>query len=311
MKKILVLLLVLALVFAACTPSSTTGNDNPAGNTGTDNQGTDQGKDDQGTDEGKEPENKEPVENKIVYGSTTELSGNFWTSMWGNNAADAVVKDLIHGYGTVAYSKEEGAYIFDKTVVKNVESTDNADGTKTYTITINDDLVYSDKTPITAKDYVFAILAGSNPVFSEGGGNITAGYYYTGYTPYSEGTTDVFEGVRLIDDYTFSVTIIAEELPSFFDIELAGFGPWPIHIIAPNATIEDTGAGTKIAGEFNLDVINKTVLDNNGGYRYVPSVSCGPYLLDSYDTATKIAVLKINPEFKGDYNGQKPAAGFA
>ena len=243
----------------------------------------------------------------IVYGSTTELSGDFWTTMWGNNASDAVVKDLIHGYSTVTYSNQEGEYIIDPTVVKEHKVEENADGSKTYTFTINDDLVYNDETKITAKDFVFMILGGSNKAFVDAGaGSVMYGYYFVGFDDYNAGTTDVFKGVHLVDDYTFSVQIKPEELPNFFELELVAAGPWPMHVIAPEATIEETAEGAKIGGTFSTDVINETVLNNETGYRYLPKVTCGPYNLDSFDKASKIATLKVNDKFKGTYDGQKP-----
>ena len=55
--------------------------------------------------------------------------------------------DLIHGgYDTVVYTKE-GEFEYNPTVVASHEETENEDGTKTYTVTINDGLVWSDGTP--------------------------------------------------------------------------------------------------------------------------------------------------------------------
>ena len=56
---------------------------------------------------------------------------------------------LIHGLGAVTQTKE-GDFTYNPTVVKSHEEVENADGTKTYTVTINDGLVWSDGTPITA-----------------------------------------------------------------------------------------------------------------------------------------------------------------
>ena len=53
---------------------------------------------------------EEPVE--ITVGSTNQLSGFFFTDMWGNNTADIDVRALLHGYSTVAMSRS-GTYEID------------------------------------------------------------------------------------------------------------------------------------------------------------------------------------------------------
>src|SRR5699024_5396826 len=42
------------------------------------------------------------------------------------------------------------------------------------------------------------------------------------------------------------------------------------------------------------------------GYRYAPTVTCGPYLFDSFDVASAQCTLKVNPDYAGDYRGVKP-----
>lgn len=305
MKKILVLLLVFALVF------SFAGCSKPADDTNADTN-TDQNTDDNSSE--KPANGQKEAAGSLTYGNTTDMNGNFFTEMWGNNAADAIVKDLIHGYNTVTYQKETGTYEIDDTVVKNFQATENADGSKTFEIEINSDLVYSDGSAITAKDYVFNILLQSHPETTDIGAD-TSGYIdFVGFDEYNarpEGATegqvsDVFTGVRLLGDYKFSVTVKSENLPYFYDIYYAGVKPYPISVIAPNADIVDEGNGAKITGEFTSEILEKTINNAETGYRFYPKVTAGPYMLDSFDVSTKIAILKYNPNFKGDYNGQKP-----
>ena len=47
---------------------------------------------------------------------------------------------------------------WDPVVVKDHEVIENDDGSKTYRFEINDNLKWSDGSPITAKDYVFSLL---------------------------------------------------------------------------------------------------------------------------------------------------------
>lgn len=311
MKKILALMLVLALVFslAACGPKDKDTDVKPPVDNGNEQKGDDE------TPGNEEPGNQQrEAAGSITYGSNTDMNGDFFTTMWGNNASDAIVKDLIHGYNTVVYQKESGSYEVDSTVVKELKTTDNADGTKTFEIEINNDLVYNDGSPITAKDYIFAILLTSHPETTDIGGSTTGGIDYVGFEEYNkrpEGSeegqiSDVFTGVRLLGDHKFSLTVKASELPYFYDITFASVVPYPMSVIAPNADIVDEGNGVKITGEFSSEILDKTINDPDTGHRFNPKVTAGPYMLDNFDVSTKIAILKFNPNYKGDYNGQKP-----
>ena len=51
-----------------------------------------------------------------LVGSGTEVSGNFFTDMWGNNTSDIDVRAMLHGYATVAWTNE-ASYIPDATAV--------------------------------------------------------------------------------------------------------------------------------------------------------------------------------------------------
>lgn len=276
------------------------------------------------------------VKGSITYGSTVQLTGgNFFTTMWGDNIADKIVRDLIHGYETVVYKKETSSYDINKTVVKDFKTIENNDGTKTFEIELYDNLVYSDGSSITAKDYVFSILLSSNPEMAEIGANIDEFSYLLGFDEYSnrpEGSeegqiSDFFAGVRLLNDYKFSLKVKKSELPYFYDIIYAKVLPYPIAVIAPNAALIDEGNGAKIIGEFSSEILEKTINDTETGYRFNPKVTSGAYILDIFDKGDKlsvlnnntyqlsketlscfngkIAVLKYNPNFKGDYNGQK------
>lgn len=308
MKRILALLLVLALVFglAACKPTEQANKpvDDPKPVDPTTPTTPDTTPD--------KPEQRE-AKGTITYGSTTDLSGDFFSYMWGNNASDKLVKESIHAYLTVVYQKESNSYDVDKTVVKELKAIANADGTKTFEIEINNDLVYSDGSPIKAKDYVFYALLQAHPDMADIGADTTGPEDYVGFDDYNkrpEGSetgqiSDVFTGIRLLGDYKFSATVKAEKLPYFYEINYAAFTPAPMAVIAPNADIVDEGKGAKITGEFNAAILEKTINDPDTGYRFYPKVTAGPYVLDSFDRATKIGILKINPLYKGDYNGHK------
>ena len=94
---------------------------------------------------------------QLVIGTITPVENDFYDAGMNNAATNYAMYSLINGYSAVAFTKD-GEFEFDPTVVASHEETENEDGTKTYTVTINDGLVWSDGTPITAKDYVFAAL---------------------------------------------------------------------------------------------------------------------------------------------------------
>ena len=208
-RKLLSLLLtaVLAVSMVACGNQETvTNNAQDSGNTQT--EGTT-------NTEGTTEESTRPTEptGQLVIGTTTQMGNDFYDPSFSNNATNYKTYGLIHGYSTVV-ADMEGALLYDPTVVASHETTENEDGTKTYTVTINDGLTWSDGTPITAKDYVFQLLLESSPEMNGVDGYPSqAGYSLVGYQDYFDGKTENFAGVHLVDDMTYSVTVRAEELP--------------------------------------------------------------------------------------------------
>ena len=132
------------------------------------------------------------------------------------------------------------------------------------------------------------------------------GYSVVGYEQWLDGSADAFAGIHLVDDMTYSITIKAEELPYHYDILYANARPRPLHVIAPDCDVEDTENGATITGEFTTELLQETINNVETGYRYNPKVTCGPYLFDNFDEASHQAILKVNPEFVGDYRGVKP-----
>ena len=243
---------------------------------------------------------------QLVIGTITPVENDFYDAGMNNAATNYAMYSLINGYAAVAYTKE-GQFEFDPTVVASHEETDNEDGTKTYTVTINDGLVWSDGTPITAKDYVFAaLLENSDEMGAIDGYSNTGLSVLEGWSEYSSGESDTFAGVHLVDDMTYSVTIAAEELPNHYDITYARLAPRPMSVIAPGCDVEETENGARITGDFSTELLQETINNADTGYRYHPNPTCGPYTLTSYDTASREAVLTVNPNYAGDYRGVKP-----
>ena len=298
LKKLLSLLLAGAMAFsvAACSQDQGVTNNPDASSAAASSEAD-------ASDESVRP--TEPT-GQLVIGALTDLESDFYDASFNNSATNYKLYDLLHGYGTVV-SDIDGAFVYDPTVVKSHEEVENEDGTKTYTVTINDGLVWSDGTPITAKDYVFQLLLESSPEMNQVDGYPSqAGYSLVGYDAYFAGETENFAGVHLVDDMTYSVTVKAEELPYHYDITYATAAPRPMHVIAPDCDVVDSAEGASITGEFTADLLLKTINDPDTGYRYNPSVVCGPYMFESYDTASRQGTVVVNPNYAGDYRGVKP-----
>ena len=303
-KKILSLLLagLLTLSVAACGQQQTVTNNDQGSSSSEASQASEESSD---LSSGERP--TEPT-GQMVIGSITQVINEFYDTGFSTSETNYNMYDLIHGgYDTVVFSKE-GEFQYNDTVVASHEETENEDGTKTYTVTINDGLVWSDGTPITAKDYVFAmLLENSDEMAGVDGYPCNGGYSYVGYDEWLDGSADAFAGVHLVDDMTFSLTVKAEELPYHYDITYALARPRPLHVIAPECDVEDTENGATITGDFTTELLQETINNVETGYRYNPKVTCGPYLFDNFDEASQQATLKANPEFVGDYRGVKPS----
>ena len=170
LKKLFALLLVVVMVaamFAGCannaetvTPEVTTPEDNtPAEDT--------------------TPAPVETRENKVIYGSSTEISGDLGNAWWTNNASDKAVRDLINDYDTVVFD-QFGQMVMNQTTAASIEETKNDDGTLTFTVKINEGLTYNNGEPITAADYVAYALVQLSPATKEAGATVTANSVFGG-----------------------------------------------------------------------------------------------------------------------------------
>ncbi len=306
-KKIASLLLagLLALSVAACGQQPVTNNDQGSSSeVSTSESQSSTSSDAEAGQTGEKP--TEPT-GQMVIGSITQLENEFYDTSYSSAETNYNMYDLIHGGAEAVVYTKEGEFQYNDTVVASHEETENEDGTKTFTVTIKDGLVWSDGTPITAKDYVFAVLLESSDEMAgvdQYPSNV--GYSYVGYDEWNAGTADTFTGVRLVDEMTYALTVKAEELPYHYDITFASVRPRPLHVIAPDCDVVDTENGAQITGEFTSDLLNETINNTETGYRRNPKVTCGPYLFDSFDQASQQATLKVNPNYMGDYRGVKP-----
>lgn len=257
---------------------------------------------------------EEELYTQLVVGNVTALSGDFFTEMWGNNTADIDVRMLLHGYNLMVWNGELGAYGINEAVVSGLVATDDESGNRTYTLSLYNDLFYSDGTPITAYDYAFSILLSLAPQVAAIGGQTVNASHLLGADEYRSGLTDELIGVRVMGENMLSLTVKAEYRPFFYEMALLDVYPYPIQVIAPGCKVVDTGKGVAIRNQdetvetpvFTSELLQGTILDEETGYRSHPSVVSGPYTLVSFDWDTRTAEFAINPYFKGNIDGLIP-----
>lgn len=250
-------------------------------------------------------------ENKLIYGSTTDITGDFTSGLVENGAADMMVSDLVNDYGTMV-TNQFGEYVDNTSVMESWERTDNADGTATYTIKIKEGLVYNNGEPITAKDYTVRTMLGCSAAATDLGVSSASWTMIVGGEAYKNGEADCVTGLRIIDDYTLSLQIVADYANYYYADTYAAVAPWsPSFWFGEGWDVADTGNGvaftlngeaTPLDGDAVLDHFNSSKNASRGEF-----VSAGPYNIEKFDQATGQVTLTINPNYVGNFEGQKPS----
>ncbi|MBR6784077.1 MAG: hypothetical protein IKM32_05215 [Clostridia bacterium] len=271
---------------------------------------------------------KEGADNSVILGSATELSGAFRNSSWGKSSpgsSDLDIENLTSGYATVQTDKSGNMIWNMQALAEEPVKTLNEDGTLTYTIKIKEDLVFSDGSAINAKNYIAGLLANSTLVGQAAGGSGASGQLNVGYEEFKayDGTNDgatvgegdeavtaskYFSGIKLVDDYTFSVTFLKDYANYYYVMQYAAYSPSPMALYLGSNDIivaEDGSCG------LSDDFYKKVEKDGTETYAMVETIKAnlkwdsklpysGPYVVKNYDEAALIATLEINPNYPGD-----------
>ena len=281
---------------------------------------------------------KDGEANSVILGSSTDLSGAFRNSSWGKSnpgSSDLDIENLTSGYSTLQ-TDMSGAFIWNmEALAEEPTSVINEDGTLTYTIKIKEGLVYSDGSAITAKDYVAATLANSTEVAAAAGGTGMSGQVLVGFDGFkgfngtnegeplvdAEGNpvidqatgeqaiaTAYFSGIKLIDDYTFSVTYLADYANYYYAMSYASFAPSPLALyLGSNDVIVAEDGSCGLSADFYAKVEKDgaetyamaDVIVNNLKWNSDLPWS-GPYYVSNYDESSLTATLTLNPNYPGD-----------
>lgn len=241
----------------------------------------------------------------VTIATATKLNGAFFTSQWGDNTSDTEVRLLVNGYPTVVYTSQNTT-AFNPTVVANVEEKAIGED-KLFTIHLKDGLLFDDGSPITAKDYVFSLLLQASPAMRALGGAPADLSHLAGFAEYAQEQTEVFSGVRLLDDLSFSLVLKKDKVPFFYEKSFLLVDPYPMAVLAPDAQVVDTEDGAKLEPALTAELLQQTILDPVSGYLVRPVPGSGPYKLTSYNAEAGEAVFEVNPHFLGNHEGRKPA----
>lgn len=308
-KKVLALFMAFILIIpmAACSKKENGTPQTTAGSTGGTNGSEEQSQ--TGGEETTEGQTQEGnggqaggLTNQVIIGETTDTTGDI-KGYWSNGGADGMVDRLVNGYATVAFD-QDAVYLIDKTVVKEHSFTDNEDGSKTFEVTLQDNLYWSNGEKVTAKDYVGAVLLFASPLLMEMGIKSTIGDYLKGFEEYNTGKSTVFTGVRLLGEDRFSVTLSEKYLPHFFELAYVTVTPEYVKGWLPeDVTIQDDGEGAYFSDNYTTDHCAAQIEN----WRWNMDVFCGPYVRTAYDEGGRTYTLKRNEKYAGNFEGQKPS----
>ena len=246
-------------------------------------------------------------EHMLIYGTSTEIGGDFAPgAWWTNNATDKMIRDLSNDCSTVV-SNQGGEYIINPTVCESITSVMNDDGTKTFTVKVKSGLKYNSGKEITIQDFVWTTLFACSKMATDVGAKLSGYLTIVGGQDYYDGKADTVTGLRILDENTLSVTIVADKVPYFYDITYAGFSAFDIaYWLGEGYGVADDGNGCYFTGEPTAESI-KDRLEYARFNAGPDRVSAGPYNLVEFDKAALQATFEINPNYAGNFEGQKPS----
>lgn len=187
--------------------------------------------------------------------------------LFSSTVYDNYVNDVI--FDSFITVKGDGTY--ENSLADSVDITND---NKTYTYHLKQGVKYTDGTPVTVKDYYFALKVYLDPKY-DGESDLTLANI-VGAKEYKEGTATEISGVKIIDDNTIQIDVT--DYDALTQVYLGGV--WFI----PESYY---GKGFKKGSMDSIKALNSKPLGS------------GPYILSSYKAGQEVD-LKANPDyFKG------------
>ncbi|MDF2948891.1 MAG: extracellular solute-binding protein family 5 [Sedimentibacter sp.] len=142
-----------------------------------------------------EPKTEEPAEPKILKFGGTGWGGLF-NPIMSDNTYDTYVVDILFEH--LVNDNSDGE------IIPELAEWTLSDDKLTYTFTLKDGIKFSDGSPLTTEDVDFTYKTIAHPDYN--GPRAYAVATLKGYDEFHSGSTDVFEGIKVIDDKTISFT---------------------------------------------------------------------------------------------------------
>lgn len=257
---------------------------------------------------------------QVILGSSTKLSGAFRNASFGKSspgAGDLDIESLTSGHATVQTDRD-GTLVWNTDALDGIpQSVIHENGTLTYTVKIRKGLKFSDGSAIRAEHYIAPLLALSSPVAVECGETGTAGLRLVGFQAFNaykgEGKPVYFEGIRLLDDYTFSVTFTPDYADYYYTMSYASFSPAPLSLYLGDGAIVVDPVSKSCA--LNSAFYEKEHKDSKTVYKTAAKIRenlkwssplpwSGPYVLSHFDEASLTATMTLNPYYTKDLRGK-------
>ncbi len=227
-SKLLALVLALAMIFsvlAGCSSDDETSDNTSTDSTVTDNTATDNTATDT-TDSTDTTETGYTGGDTLVVGYSNfsqKFSPFFADSAYDQDVASIVSLGLLgtDREGAIVYNGIEGevrsynGVDYTYTGISDIVVTENADGTVDYDITIRDDVVFSDGTPMTIDDVIFSMYVLCDPAYD--GSSTLYAQPIEGVSEYRAGMTPVWQLIfnGLAEGNTESEYYTADDVAAF------------------------------------------------------------------------------------------------
>ena len=257
------------------------------------------------------------AEGQVIIGSDTEANGDWAYGLFSAgsiNATDSHVITLTDDYTTVA-SNKGGDLVINDTIVKNYERTEDADGNATYTFEINKGLKFNNGDPVKAENFLAWKLFSLSPAAKEMNATDSDYNKILGGPDYREGKVDYLQGLRLLDEYKFSLTVLAkgydgtDYLPYYHDLAFASAQAVNLtYWFGEGWSVKDDGEGAYLTNSNGKKLTVADIGDTFKEAQYATKdrVTAGPYNLVDFDKSANQITLEVNPNYAGDFQGQKP-----